>query len=198
MTSIPETAKPDVTGIVLAGGRSSRFGQDKGLFPFRGKPMVLHAIDILQPCCGEIIISTNRPDDYRFTGLQTIFDIHPGCGPIGGMHSGLWHASFSKVLFLGCDMPLVPAALMVHLLQQLNGCQAVVPSHNGFRETLCMAMLKEAHPITSKAIEEKQFRILDVLDMMETCYTEVSREPFFREDTFFNINYRRDIDRDQE
>ena len=198
MSPEPNTVSPDITGIVLAGGRSSRFGQDKGLFPFREKPLVVHAIEILTPCCGEILISTNRPDDYRFTGLQTITDVYTGCGPIGGIHSGLLNASFPKVLFLGCDMPLVPSALMEFLLQQLKGCQAVVPQHHGFRETLCLAMQKNALHTARQAIREEKFRILDMLDMMNTCFSEVSREPFYRDDIFFNINYRKDVEGGQD
>ena len=79
----------NITGIILAGGRSSRFGRDKGLFPFRGKPLVEHAIDILQPIINDIRISTNQPETYAYLGLPMIGDIHQGCGPLGGMHAAL-------------------------------------------------------------------------------------------------------------
>ncbi len=59
-----------VTGVVLAGGRSSRFGQDKGLYPYHGKPLVLHAADIIRPLCDELLIISNTPEEYRILACR--------------------------------------------------------------------------------------------------------------------------------
>lgn len=183
----------NITGIVLAGGKSSRFGQDKGLFNYRGKPLVLHASEIIKPICNEIFISTNSPHDYAFTGIPTIVDIHKDCGPISGIHSGLHHAFNNKVVFIGCDMPFIPLELMQHLIQQLDTCQAAVPQHNGFKETLCLAINKSALESARKTIQIKKYKILDLLEMVNTCFTEVSQMPFYSPKIFTNINYKTDI-----
>jgi molybdopterin-guanine dinucleotide biosynthesis protein A len=181
----------------LAGGKSSRFGQDKGLFPFRGKALVEHAIEILKPLCSEVLISTNNLEAYAFTRLKTITDIHPDCGPIGGMHSGLFHAKGQVVLFLGCDMPFVDGRVFSFLLDNIRDSHAAVAKHNGFRETLCMAMKKESLPLVEQAIAEKKYKILDMLEMLSVSYPELTTQPFFHKEMFHNINYLKDLPQDQ-
>jgi molybdenum cofactor guanylyltransferase len=182
-----------ISGVVLAGGKSSRFGQDKGLFPFRGKALVEHSIDILKPLCSEILISTNNPEAYAFTGLKTITDIHSDCGPIGGMHSGLFQAKGHVVFILGCDMPFVDGRVFSFLLDNIGDSHAAVAMHNGFRETLCMAMKKESLPMVEQAIADKKFKILDMLEMITVSYPELSTQPFFYKEMFHNINYLNDL-----
>ncbi len=183
-----------VTGIILAGGKSSRFGQDKGLYLYQGQPLVLHALETIKPLCSEILISTNKPEEYAFTGFSAITDLVKDCGPLGGIFSGLVHASHNKILFLGCDMPLVPGELMDLLLEKLDAHDAAVPQHLGFRETLCMAMKRRALPVVQKAIEANRFRILDVLQELNTSFPEISRLPFYSPAIFTNINYTKDIE----
>ncbi len=190
-------AKDQISGVVLAGGKSSRFGQDKGLFPFRGKALVEHAIDILKPICSEILISTNNPDAYGFTGQKTIADIHAGCGPIGGMHSGLFNASGQIVLFLGCDMPFVDSKVFSFLLENIGRKHAAVAVHNGFRETLCMALKKDSLPLVEQAISEKKYKILEMLELLNVSYPELSTQPFYHKEMFYNINYLNDLPPDR-
>jgi molybdopterin-guanine dinucleotide biosynthesis protein A len=61
----------EITAIVLAGGQSSRMGQDKALLPMRGVPMLQHVCAIAQQCCSSVIVVTSWPDRYRA--------IAPGC-----------------------------------------------------------------------------------------------------------------------
>lgn len=182
-----------VTGVVLAGGKSSRFGHDKGLFPFRGKALVEHAIKILEPVCSEILISTNKPADYSFTGIKTITDLYPGCGPVGGMHSGLYHAKGEVILFLGCDMPFVDSRVFSFLLNNMGANHAAVAVHNGFRETLCLALKKKSLPYVEQALEQKKYRIIEMLEPMQVCYTELSSLPFYHNQMFHNINRPDDL-----
>lgn len=182
------------TGIILAGGKSSRFGQDKALAKFGDKTLVEHAATILKPFCSQLLISTNQPEDLAFTGISLISDIFTGCGPIGGIHSGLYHASHQRVLFLGCDMPRIPQSLMQFLEKQLSDFDAVVPCERGFRQTLCLAMKKNTIDAVEQAISQKKFRLLDMLKMINTTYTEVSSLPFYEPGIFLNINYQDDLD----
>jgi len=77
-----------ITGIILAGGKSSRMGMDKGFCALNGKPMVQYAIDILEQTCDSIIICSNN-SDYELFDLPVIPDIIKDIGPMGGIYSGL-------------------------------------------------------------------------------------------------------------
>src|SRR5512132_730767 len=95
----------EVSGIVLAGGQGSRMGGvDKGLQPFRGKPMVEHVIERLAPQVGELRINATRnPEDYARFGHRVIADEIPGfAGPLAGFERGLAHATGDLVVTVPC------------------------------------------------------------------------------------------------
>lgn len=115
----------DVVGVVLAGGRSSRMGTEKGLLPLGGIPLVERAVARLRPQVGKVIVSANG-DPGRFSGLAApvVPDVVPGCGPLGGLLSGLhWARSAGApfVLTVACDTPFFPLDLAVSLSQSIAG-----------------------------------------------------------------------------
>jgi molybdenum cofactor guanylyltransferase len=182
-----------ITGIVLAGGKSSRFGKDKALAGFSGKTLVEHSIAILQGVCGEILISSNNPEQFHFTGLPVIMDIYPQCGPIGGIHSGLIHASYEKVLFLGCDMPLISKDLLLFMIQSSKTHQGVIPMNEGFKQSLCILLEKNSSGVIEDSLKNKVYKILDALEGLKINFLETSKESFFYENLFFNVNTETDL-----
>ena len=127
MGALPSAVKARVSGIVLAGGQGSRMGGvDKGLQPFRGKPMVAHVIERLAPQVDELLINANRnPDDYARFGHRVIADEIPGfAGPLAGFERGLAHASGELVATVPCDSPFLPADLIARLRAQLESADA--------------------------------------------------------------------------
>ena len=127
MGALPSAVKARVSGIVLAGGQGSRMGGvDKGLQPFRGKPMVAHVIERLAPQVDELLINANRnPDDYARFGHRVIADEIPGfAGPLAGFERGLAHASSELVATVPCDSPFLPADLIARLRTQLESADA--------------------------------------------------------------------------
>jgi len=187
--------KPDlISGVILAGGKSSRFGQDKGLFRYRGNLLIEYAIEALTPTCNELLISTNQPGHYSFTGLRTIEDIYPDCGPIGGIHSGLTHASGNLVIFAGCDMPHLGPDIFKFLIGTMKGFDAVVPLNKGFRETLVVAMRKSCLKSVEDTIGLGKYKLLDMLQELNTGFYEVTTQPFYREGLFHNINTLQDAE----
>jgi molybdopterin-guanine dinucleotide biosynthesis protein A len=106
--------------VIQAGGQSSRMGEDKALKPFLGKPLIQRLIDRLSPVAGEIIVTTNRPEDYAFintsTGsvhrLRLVPDLKPGRGSLGGLYTAIASAAFPFVAVVACDMPFASAKLI--------------------------------------------------------------------------------------
>ncbi|MBF5005968.1 molybdenum cofactor guanylyltransferase [Diaphorobacter sp. NR2-3-3-1] len=107
-----------ITGLVLAGGRGTRFGgADKGLQPFLGQPLARRALDRLAPQVGSIAISANRHlDEYaRFKVPVWSDSLVDYPGPLAGMLSGLEHAQSDWLLTVPCDSPLFPLDLAERL-----------------------------------------------------------------------------------
>jgi len=181
------------TGIVLAGGKSKRFGEDKGLFLFRDKHLVLHALDILRPWCDELMISTNRPDSYQVFGVKTVKDVYPGCGPLGGIHAALSNSRFSHAAFISCDTPFIPTEIYPYLLENMADHQAIMPVHGKYVETMCAIYHKSSLPSIEIAIEAKKYKILEALKAMDVRFINIENESFFHAEIFHNINYKTDL-----
>ncbi len=185
--------KSQVTGIILAGGKSSRFGSDKALFEFNGKKLVEYSIEKLTPLCENLCLSTNQPEKYAFTGLQTVTDIYPDCGPLGGIHACLLQSGTEHNLVIGCDLPWLEISLFQFLLQKSFGYHVVMPSHHGFRETMASYFHKSCADTLEQALMEKRYKIFDAIASLKTFYPDIANESFYSDKLFSNINYRGDI-----
>lgn len=122
---MPATHRPAtrrITGIILAGGLSRRMGApgrsvDKGLSPFRGRPMVAHVLDRLSSQVDAVLINANRNvDAYARLGPHVIRDEVDGfAGPLAGLHAALGQARTEWVLTCPCDTPFLPCDLATRL-----------------------------------------------------------------------------------
>lgn len=101
-----------LTGVILAGGAGRRMGGlDKGLVPFRGRPMVAWVIEALAPQVDEILIIANRNHDaYARFGHRVESDLRPDFpGPLAGFEAALQHATHDHILTCPTDVPLLHA-----------------------------------------------------------------------------------------
>ncbi len=128
--------KGKLTGIVLAGGKSLRMGQNKGLLPFHGIPMVRHLVDLLDNYCTGIIISSSEKK-YGDFGLKVVPDQYQGKGPLAGIHACLVQSSADWNIIVACDTPLLSNIVIERLLQNRSSqYDAVIALHNGQTEPL--------------------------------------------------------------
>jgi molybdopterin-guanine dinucleotide biosynthesis protein A len=128
--------KEKYTGVIVAGGKSSRMGSDKGLLLYRGKPLVQYSIDLLKPFCSELLISTQNREYAQF-GLPMIADEITDCGPMGGIYSSLKSTNADILFVLACDMPFVTPETVVKLLSCNHEFDCLVPRVNEKLEPLC-------------------------------------------------------------
>lgn len=124
----------ELTGAVLAGGHSSRFGSNKALFAPDGETLISKAADLLHPLVREVLVSASHAnaEAYAFLGLDIVEDLHPDCGPLGGLEALLDRCATSWLLILTCDMPYVDSEAlrtMIRHAQQSEGgiCQESLP-----------------------------------------------------------------------
>ena len=116
-----------ITGLVLAGGRGSRMGGvDKGLQPYRGVPLALHAMKRLAPQVGPIAINANRHlDAYATFGVPVWPDAPPDfAGPLAGVMAGLAHCDTPYLVTVPCDSPAFPSDLVARLAGALEDDRA--------------------------------------------------------------------------
>lgn len=108
-----------VSAVILAGGKSSRMGSDKGLVEINGKPMVEYSIELLEELNIPAHISTSNKQ-YISYGLPVITDDFQDVGPMGGIHAALTSIRATVVLFISVDTPFLSEAIISQLLAQRN------------------------------------------------------------------------------
>ncbi len=129
--------KIEVTGIVLAGGQSRRMGQDKAALPLGDRSLLAWIIRRVWAVCRQVIVVAREATAYPDCGAIVIGDRRPGCGPLGGLHSGLSATETPYAAVLACDLPFVEPALLAGLMARAPGWDVVVPHAFGRPQPLC-------------------------------------------------------------
>lgn len=136
---------PNISAVILAGGRSSRMGgEDKGLTPFDGKPMIEHVIAVLATLTPHIMINANRNlERYQQLGYPVISDeTQDYDGPLAGFLVAMEAAKTNEVLLLPCDSPLLSRELIDRLIKQKQALNAeIAVAHDGQRLQPVYALL---------------------------------------------------------
>ena len=112
-------AKAPLYGLVLAGGKSQRMRQDKGLIDYHGQPQRVHIAKQLSKFCSEVYIS-GRSDQEIDANFPFLPDIKPILGPLGGILSAFHEHSDAAWLVVACDLPLLDKATLQQLLEARN------------------------------------------------------------------------------
>ncbi len=190
--------RENVTGIILAGGRSSRLGKEKGLCDFKGKALVSYAIDTLKPLCGQMMISANYfPEKYAAFNIPVVGDEIKDIGPMGGIFSCLKKSNTRHNLVLSCDTPFVNTAVFQYLLKALKNEQVLTPAH----ETFLIEPLSAYYNINvignmETAIRNKQYKMMDLFKQVRFKSINMDEKlPFFSDFLFLNLNTPDDLEK---
>ena len=182
------TCRP-LTGIILAGGKSSRMGREKGMVPFRGKPLIRYSLEVLEPLCDHLLISANDPG-YEVFGYPVLPDHVTGAGPLAGLCAALEKSTTRGNLVLPCDMPFVTEEFLEYLLCCVRDQKAVIPVHpDGRAEPLCGYYSREILPFLKKNLEEKNYKLIRVLQEADAFFLKLDETlPFYNSRLFTNLN----------
>lgn len=181
--------RDDVTGLVLAGGRAQRMGgEDKGLIPLGGRPMIEHVLGALRPQVGPVLISANRNlDRYASFGHPVLPDTVGGfLGPLAGVLSALECSTTDFLLTVPCDAPLLAPDLAGRMLDASVAVDAeLVVAADGVRRHPVFLLLRAGVAPSLRAYLSGGGRKIDTwfarLRVAEADFSDVP-------DTFVNVN----------
>lgn len=158
---------PPCSILILAGGRGQRMGgQDKGLLPWRGKPLIAHLHAVVRPVSDDLILSCNRnSESYRPYADTLVHDHEPDFpGPLAGVLAGLAVARHDWVLVLACDAPQVDRALLESLLAvAAQGDAAVMVRQGGHWQPMFSLIPRSLRNTLADAWEAGERSLLRVL-----------------------------------
>ncbi len=199
--ALPGIEAPDrrVTGIVLAGGKSSRLGQDKALLRLTGGVTLVEAtVERLRPLVDEVLVVASDGGRLGQLPARVVADVFPDGGALGGIYSGLAAARHEYALVVACDMPFLNPDLLRYLLELPRDYDALLPRlAGGLLEPLHAAYARACcEPIRAR-LAAGRYRVVGFLDAVRVRYVEEPElrllDPELR--SFYNVNTPEELEK---
>jgi len=176
-----------ITGILLAGGESSRMGIDKSKLEYHGKTFLDIAISNLSEVADQVLLISNHE---AISGVEVYSDLVENIGPLGGLHTGLSYSNNPTNIVMACDMPLLnPFVLKEMILNTPKNSDGMVPYLQDKPQLLCAVFHKSIHPLLIKSIDSGTRKVMEFVEILEIYKWEV---PVMHRHCFKNINTRMD------
>ncbi len=189
----------DITGIILAGGKSSRMGKDKSELMIGDKTVLEITVHLLRLVCKENMVCIGMDaEEFRCT-LPIVRDVYSNTGPLAGIHAGLLHSSNEKNFIISCDMPLMNQEMIEYIIAQAGAAPITVVRVAGFVQPLAGLYCKQVLPqiekmLTLPADTRKRFSVHGLLAGVATKIIDPVGLPFYRQELFFNMNDKKDYE----
>ena len=191
-----------ITGVILAGGLSSRFdGIDKSQLRIGGQRILDRLLEIFFEFFDDIIIVTNEPLRYLDRDVRIVTDLLPLRSSLTGLYTGLFYARHSQTFMTACDTPFLKREMVKLVLENIDPeTDIVMPHTSAGMEPLCAAYSKKCLKTAEQHLKEKKLKIQLAL---RSCRMKTISEPALREIdpgliSFFNVNNQEDLEKAEE
>ena len=168
-----------VTGVIQAGGKSTRMGgEPKALMELGGQLIIERIVEVLRSVLSDLLIVTNTPELYAFLGLPMVPDVFPDHGSLGGIYSGLNAAKGDAVFTVACDMPFLKPEVVRLVVSRAGEADVVIPRVGDQYETLHALYAKRCLPHMEEMLRAKRFKVIGFfpkVKVLEIPETEVAR-----------------------
>ena len=186
-----------ITGIILAGGKNLRMGKNKAFLEVNGERIIDRIKNLFRELFDEVLLGTNSLPDYLDLNLRMVADLHPAKGALGGIYTGLFHASHSHAFVAACDMPFLNKDLIRHLIDLSPGYALVIPKTQDGWQPLHAIYSQKCLPFMEDLIRQDNLKIIDFFHRVKK--REVPTEEILPFDpnlaSFLNVNTPDDLAR---
>lgn len=177
----------DTTWVILAGGQATRMnGQDKGLIPLNGVPLIHYVLSKVSNQTNNILINANRNLPIYQEYAPVISDEFSGFpGPMGGIHTGIKHADTDWIGFIPCDSPNINDDLITRFCHQADDNVDILVAHDGeFKQPVFTMYHKRVLPKLEAFLQRGDRKIVLLYNECNTKYVDFSDSP----SCFINLN----------
>lgn len=188
------------TGVILAGGKSTRMGADKAFLEIGREEMIRRIAGELKKVFKEILICGGKEETGKRLGLKVVGDLIKGGGPLSGIHAALHHMSHQKCLVVACDMPFINAGMAQCIVKHAEGYDVAVPRHGIHLQPLFAVYGRGCIPAIEQSLAASRYKIVDFYPMVRVNYVseEKLRALADIDFAFFNVNTPVDLEKARE
>lgn len=194
---MPNNLIESVTGVVLAGGKSTRMGTDKALMRVGEQTLLERCVTTLQRCFARNLLIANRPEAFSYLQFPVFRDDVPNLGPLGGICTALRRVQTPAIFVVACDMPFLNADLIRAMASALGELDAVAAEIGGRFEPLHAAYQRRILPLVEARIAAGDcsvYRLLEVLRVRSFTEANMARFPDWQR-SLLNLNTPEDLER---
>ncbi|MCK9281765.1 MAG: molybdenum cofactor guanylyltransferase [Melioribacteraceae bacterium] len=186
----------DITGIILAGGKSSRMGINKCLLKIGDETIIERILSVMKSVFEKVIIITNTPVEYTSLGVMVYKDILKGFGPIGGIHSGLTHSSTNEDFVISCDMPLMIKEMVEFITEYKSDKLIRFCKAGGYNQPLAgiykKGLIPEIEIFLNQSNDTSTKSFHQLIKNVDAEIINPENLSFYKEELFFNVNNLKD------
>lgn len=189
----------EVSGVVLAGGKSKRMGVDKRHLSVHGKPLLDRVTSVLLELFPEVLLVLAEEDISRQDDrMRIVTDLIPDCAAVGGLYTGLYHSRYPRVFVVACDMPFINPAVIELFLQKNDAADIVMAQLVTGLQPLHGLYSKQCLPILKEMIDARDLRLQNIVGKQGLTVHRVSEAEIKRLDpqllSFLNLNSPADLE----
>ncbi len=189
-----EKVQEQLIAAIIAGGKSTRFGESKIGAHFKSRTLLDYAIRLASEISNNYMIISNQQIFLPNRNLVTIPDRIPHCGPLGGIYTALYHSSAPWIATIPCDMPLLVAEVFDVLYANRQLDTPIVARSKSGVEPLVAIWPKTALPFFEQAIKNANYKIYRLLSLLHSKEISIPDAlPDYRNEWFFNVNSKDDL-----
>jgi molybdopterin-guanine dinucleotide biosynthesis protein A len=187
--------------IILAGGKSIRFGHDKILETIDNQKLLDRVISHVEPICKDIIIVTANQRAFTHLAdrrnIKIVQDIIPGMGSLGGIYTGLVESKTHLNLVIAADMPFLNGSLIRYMISVAEGYDLTLPRINEWYEPLHAVYSKNCIEPAKTIFSQGKKVIVELFNYVKVRYVEAEEVDRYDPEhlSFFNINTPQDMER---
>lgn len=189
----------EVSGVVLAGGKSKRMGMDKRHLSVHGKPLLERVTSVLLELFPEVLLVLAEEDISRQGDrIRIVTDLIPDCAAVGGLYTGLYHSRYPRIFVVACDMPFINPAVIELFLQKIDATDIVMAQLVAGLQPLHGLYSKQCLPILKEMIDARDLRLQNIADKPGLIVHRVPETEIKRLDpqliSFLNVNSPADLE----
>lgn len=188
--------KRETTGIILAGGKNKRMGENKAFLEINGERLIDRTLAIFRKIFHDIIIVTNDPLSYiEFTDAAIVTDIYKEKGPLGGIYTGLFYSRNDYAFVCPCDMPFLNKDFIEYLVGKNGKYDVIVPEFSEGYQPLHAVYSRNCLPSIKRLLLMDKLKITGFYrDMRVLMIPPAQITPFDNDGRLFrNLNTPQDV-----
>lgn len=162
----------DVTGVLLAGGKSRRMGEDKRYLVVGEQTLLERGLAVLRSIFQEVLVVIGQDSLPLKVAARVVRDLVPDCGSLGGLYTGLTQATTPYIFVVACDMPFLDPAVITQFTSRRASADIVIAKLAARLHPMHALYSKGCLPVLEQMIRARQLKIQEMLShaSLHVCY----------------------------